>query len=142
MEWRKAGPYLAMPRWFLEVSSGDIMLLSWRQKLLPFSFVKHTPHRFFHLADGLVRPSLVLKALIIRHDTNCFLDATFDLVSCSTHHMVSFLIDYEKLQPGAVFSAALSQPESKDSRRSKRHCFCMMIARELSSTHSPICLSL
>src|ERR1700694_5734517 len=108
MDWRKAGHYLAMPRWLLEVSSGDIMLLSWRQKLLPFSFVKHTPHRFFHLADGLVRSSLVLQALIIRHDTNCFLDATFDLVSCSTHHMVSSLST--KKSCSAVFSAALSPP--------------------------------
>src|ERR1019366_5513978 len=97
-------------------------------KLLPFSFVKHTTHRFFHLADGLVRPPLVLKALIIRHDTNCFLDATFDLVSCSTHHMVSSLSTMKsccplRCSPLAVFSAALSQPESKDSLHSKRHCF-------------------
>jgi hypothetical protein len=101
-----------MPGWLLEVSSGDIVLCH-GDVLLPFSFVKHTPHRFFHLADGLVRPSLVLKALIIRHGANCFLDATFDLVSCSTHHMVSSLSTYEKLLPAAVFFAALSQPESK-----------------------------
>lgn len=40
-----------------------------------FKLVNHILHRFLRRACSLVRPSLVLKALIIRHDTSCFLDA-------------------------------------------------------------------
>jgi len=67
-----------------------------RVRLLSFSLVNHTLHRFLHLADGLVLPSLVFKPLIICHDTNCFLDAALDLVTCSTHHIISFsVIDWK-----------------------------------------------
>jgi hypothetical protein len=61
-----------MPGRLLEVSSGDINAFVTEMSFCLLAF---------HLADGLVRPSLVLKALIIRHDTNCFLGATSDLVN-------------------------------------------------------------
>jgi hypothetical protein len=56
------------------------------------SLVNQTFHGLLHFPGGLVNASLVFKALIIRHDTNCFLDAALDLVSSSAHGMILLLL--------------------------------------------------
>jgi hypothetical protein len=56
--------------------------VSWSSSRL----VDYAIEGFLHLASGLVYPSLVLKAFIVRDDARGFLYATFDFVSCSTHY--------------------------------------------------------
>jgi len=44
------------------------------------------------LAGGLIFFSLVFEPLIIRYNANCFLDASFNLVTCSTTHCSVLLL--------------------------------------------------
>jgi hypothetical protein len=50
--------------------------------------VDNALRRFLHFAGSLVDSAFVLKVLILRQNTNCFLRAAFDRVACSTHHVV------------------------------------------------------
>jgi hypothetical protein len=53
---------------------------------LTLCLVDHALYRLFHLANGLVLSSLVLKPFIICHCTDCFLRSAFDLVGVPRQH--------------------------------------------------------
>jgi hypothetical protein len=60
--------------------------------------------------------------LIIRNDTNCFLDAAFDLVTCSTHRMISFCL--LTIKAAAPCASVLCCPVPTRKRESQLAALC------------------